>query len=556
MSFRPLYIISFFFIFNFHCGFGQDSLKTFVACASCDNELRNFVEKRSRQPGVNGQRLLFDLQLMGYLESALDSVESSGKTEIVVHPGPRYEWERLIIEGAPDHMTGSIGQRNFSAGRSFEYDRIFAAVKKILAMSENQGRPFARLEFDSVAMQDQKVYARLQYEPGPEITFDTLKIKSDGKVSPVFLAAFLNIRPGSLYDQRKVNEIPERIRNLPFLELELQPRITFQNETAIAHLHLQSLPSNRFEGVIGLAPNESAGGNLLVTGQVDLDLNNLFRSGKTLKLRWQRLKAASQYLDLNYFHPNLLQSPIHFSLDFNLLKEDSAYVDRNFTVRAGYDINPRTSVSFLSNYNSASVLQEQETADGLGNYRWISYGGELNWQDLDRMILPTKGTSFHLKGLFGNKTIQAESEKLLQVASQVSFKRYTPLLDRLVLFKGFSSGIIQSDRLFTSDLFRLGGANDLRGFTENELFVSHFALLNLELRYFFESQSYFMVLFDQAYARNSVSGMNDFPSGAGLGLALRTGPGFLKLIYATGRTDQQPFSLNYSKLHFGFESLF
>ena len=76
-------------------------------------------------------------------------------------------------------------------------------------------------------------------------------------------------------------------------------------------------------------------------------------------------------------------------------------------------------------------------------------------------------------------------------------QKHTKLGQVWVLFTGLSAGLIENENLFLNEMFRVGGLNSLRGFSQNFFFASEYVLSNLEMRLFFESNSHLFVFYDQ-----------------------------------------------------------
>ena len=126
----------------------------------------------------------------------------------------------------------------------------------------------------------------------------------------------------------------------------------------------------------------------------------------------------------------------------------------------------------------------------------------------------------------------------------------------LVRLRGES---LVNPRLFTNDLFRLGGLNSLRGFNENQFYTSSYAVATAEFRQFVGADSYVFLFADQAYTRfdaTDAPGGPDQPTGLGAGLSFRTAAGLFQFVYSVGRSNEQAFELRTSKIHFGLTSRF
>ena len=67
-----------------------------------------------------------------------------------------------------------------------------------------------------------------------------------------------------------------------------------------------------------------------------------------------------------------------------------------------------------------------------------------------------------------------------------------------------------------------------------------------------------MVFFDGSYLGLDINSESytDYPFGVGAGISISTGAGLLNLIYAVGKSNDQPFSVRFSKIHIGYTGRF
>lgn len=98
----------------------------------------------------------------------------------------------------------------------------------------------------------------------------------------------------------------------------------------------------------------------------------------------------------------------------------------------------------------------------------------------------------------------------------------------------------------------------MRGFVENQFYTSTFGIANLELRAMFSQETYFLVFFDQSALIDELqlSQEVEFPFGTGAGFSFSTSAGIFNFVFALGKSSSQPFSMEYSKIHFGYISRF
>lgn len=145
----------------------------------------------------------------------------------------------------------------------------------------------------------------------------------------------------------------------------------------------------------------------------------------------------------------------------------------------------------------------------------------------------------------------------MQWTAEANVQTFIQIGKKATLLNQFQGGMIQSQNLVLSDLYRVGGLKTLRGFNENNYFVSDFAVYTLEYRYFTDESSYVMLFANQGYVHNKLNNdFTDWPIGFGTGISFSTRAGIFQFIYALGSAKDQPLNLNLSKIHFGLVSRF
>lgn len=531
---------------------------------SCDS----LTSVRSLNKAVSG------LQEDGYLQASYALNVNQDLVSVNCHLGNRYKWVKLNTANLPAVFLAKSGfsERDFT-NQVFSVSRLSRFMKKLITVSENEGLPFASVYLDSVEINANEIAGILRYDPGPRITFDSLLLPPKLKTKRVWLETYLGIKQGNPFSQKIIDDIEGKISRLSFLKLEETPKVSFQNKQATLSLILSEKKTSSVDGIVGFLPNEERDGRLLITGQFDLFLQNLFRSGKSLAVEWQSLKARSQLLDLRYRHPNLLRSVIDFEGHFRLLKEDTLFITRQADLNFSYQ-SGRSKFTVFSNFYSSGILGEGTDRNAgmlpeIADIRIGSYGLAYDYFKLDRPINPMRGFYFKTDLAVGSKRIEKNSNlpdelyddidlSSAQYTINVSAGSYLKLNKSLVLHNHFEMGTLINERVFLNDLRRIGGLNSLRGFNENFFFAQDFINATLELQLHFQQDSYLFVFYDQAYLYYDIeiSRYEDYPLGVGLGLNLATSSGAVSLAYALGRSDEQSLSLNLSKFHFGYVARF
>jgi len=98
----------------------------------------------------------------------------------------------------------------------------------------------------------------------------------------------------------------------------------------------------------------------------------------------------------------------------------------------------------------------------------------------------------------------------------------------------------------------------LRGFDEESIFASEYAVLTTEYRYLIGLNSYLFTFIDAGWAGDRSNGAhtNNAFLGAGAGMAFETKAGIFNISYAAGKRDDTKFNLRQSKIHLGYINFF
>lgn len=540
------------------------SQQIFVASDSEDAKLISSYLSRRVDPcdslllTAYANETLVDLYDDGYLFAAFDIKRAETCYIANWKVGSKYQWANLDKGNIPEVLLSKIGYRQrFYQNKVFSLKELNKLLEKIIGESENAGYPFASVNLEAVRIEEQRINASLNYNPGPEILFDELNVRGTNKVKPTWLAAYLNVKEGQSFNQLALDNIQQKVDQLSFVRLTEPPVTSFQNSRAEVTLALEDVSANSIDGIIGFLPNEEEEGRILITGQLNLRLNNLFNSGKRLALDWQSIKPRSQLLDIQYAHPNIGRSQFGLLAGFKLLKEDTFFINRNAVLEATYN-KGRSVLSMVYNSVSSSNLLVNNDEE-INDLSLNSFG--LKWRFNNLAFTNKSGRYFELTGTIGSKQLESNSSNddgfetnTTQYVVQGNFKNKQRLASRWSLYNELHGGQIFNEAIFRNDMFRLGGLSTLRGFNDNFFFVSQYLLIRSEVQFYFQKQSYFFLFYDRSFNRyeSTKRTEDDQPFGFGLGAAIEMKSGILNMAYAIGEAKDQPLDTRLSKFHFGY----
>lgn len=526
------------------------------------------------------------LQAKGFISASVDSTyKDSASIHIQLFVGERYTWKNLVVDDKDWSMLHDAGiKQDIFTAKPFNPLQVVQLQEKVLDYCENNGYPFAKLQFDSIQLSTNEVTAKLVIEKGIPYKMDSIRLYGNAKINKSFLYRYLNILPNTLYNKEKLAAINQRLLELPYLQQAQPWRLNMLGSSYLLDLFLQQRRSNQVDAIVGFLPaNQQLGGKLLFTVDAKLNLQNAFATGETIALNWQQIQPQSPRLNLVFQRPYIFNSQFGLDFSFDLYKKDSAYLNLNTSIGVQYLLGAKQKVkvllqSFRTNLldvdtntikttkqlptiidaSITSIALEYELANT--NYRFnpskgneikLSFAGGNKKTRQNNAITQIKDPLFNYSKLYD--TINANS---YQLKARLAAAQYFPL-GRFSVFKtALNAGIMQSPQIFRNEMFQIGGYKLLRGFDEESIFTNQFVVGTLEYRYLIDLNSYFSVFSDIGQASNKITGISNTFIGGGFGFAFQTKGGIFNISYAAGKRNDLPFNLRESKIHLGFVSLF
>ncbi len=516
----------------------------------------------------------------GYLAASFDSlIEDSTMLFAYINPGGAYKWALLKKGNIDEGMLSRVGFREkLYDNKPVNYKQVAKLHEKLLTYCENTGYPYASVKLDSIEFSEFSIEAELNLTKNKEFHIDSIIIEGGAKIAPVYLYNYVNIKPGYLYNESLVRKISSRIKELPFTKEAKPYEVIFTEENAKIKLYLDNKKASRFNGILGVAPNNVTTGKLLLTGEARLNLVNSFGRGELINFDWRQLQTKTQDLKTQFVYPFILSSPFGVDFKLTLYKKDTLYLDlwKNFGVQ--YLLSGANYLKIFINNKKTTLLATKglEDATALPPHADVSttiYGLGYKTERLDYRLNPRKGFLLNINGGAGNKNIiknpdiNAELYDSLDLKStefnfDVEIGIFTPVKNRSVANFGIRAAYLLSKSIFENELFRIGGISTLRGFDEESILASAYSVFTLEYRYLLEQNSYLYLFLDAAYYENEYRRTNgpgdwlDNPYGFGAGISFETRAGIFSINYAIGQQKGNPLDLRSAKIHFGIVNRF
>ena len=535
-------------------------------------ETNQFPDTIQRAAFINQKLQYYFAQ--GYVYATIIQVNDSATIKTAsIQLQEKYYWNSLqLSKQAAQLLTSFDPQIQALATQVIDPSKIEILFDKILTYTENNGYPLASLQFDSIKINDHRVDATINLITGNLIKIDSVTVSDPTVISPVFLAAYIGLKNGSFYNQRKINLINERINQLDFLSLKYSP-IIVQGEGKIKLVvSPERRNQNQADGLVGLIP--SANGKANFIGQFHLNLKNVFKRGELIDFNFKGQPNNTRDLNLKFNYDYLLGSFISTELLFSIRRQDTSFVTVTQNYAFPYYFSAKNYLKFFYSNQQTSLISTKSFANlntlpifadvnnqqyGIG-FKYIHYINEF---------YPKKGYHITASIAFGNRTIIRNTQvqqnlydsinlQSIQFNANLAAALYLPLAKRSVLYWGTQFQHIAATNLFQNELIRYGGLQSLRGFNEESLFAATFALFNFEYRFLLDSKTFMHLFFDQAIAKNPMATQTKItqPFGFGLGLNIASKTGVFSVTYALGKTNSTPINYSIGKIHFGVINYF
>jgi outer membrane protein assembly factor BamA len=537
-----------------------------------------------------------------YLEAAIDSVvftnydvktNESQEALVCVHLGKPYKWGRLRNGNVDAAFLAEIGfKERLQTVKPMLATDIFEIEERLLSYAENNGYPFARVWLDSMVIEHADISAALMLQTGAVFLIDSLHTEGGAKISSRFLENYLDFRKGAIFSREKVLKMSRRITELPYLTERKPPSVSFTDlKTARLTLFLENKKASQWDFLVGVQPTTAANDaqKFLVTFNGKADFQNILGRGERLYLNFEKVRPESPRVNIKISYPFLLNLPFGFDGAFDLYKRDTTYLETHSNLGGLYMLGGSDYVKvFWQNYKSTNLIinalqilntkKLPPTLDVTTNM----FGLEYQRQALDYRFNPRRGFFGILRGSAGTRQVRRngdilaltdandpkfnfsklyDSVTLRNFLYRIDFKSdvFIPIQKRTTLKISLASGALLTDApIAQNEQYRIGGSRLMRGFDEESIFATRYAIGTLEYRLLIGRNSYIYTFSDIGYIKNKTRTTNttDTPVGFGTGITFETRVGLFGVSLAAGKQAQNSLDLRNVKTHFGYVSLF
>ena len=522
------------------------------------------------------KQIIKNAQREGYLSSSIDSITGDSINKMAyLFLGPKFKWVTLNTDSVDEDILTRTGFRDKQfSNKPFNPKQISSFFNDALHLLENNGYPFAQIKLDDVTIRENDIRASVILNKNKLYKVDSIQILGeDTRLNKHYIQNVIHIKPGNIYNEKVIKQISSRINENPFMSEAKPYEVLFTEESCKIILILQPEKANVFDGIIGLQPQPNNDG-VILTGDIKLSVGNIVGQGERIDLRWQRLKNETQEIKTALSIPFLFKTPIGFGYKLDIYRQDTSFNNVNHLFNIPFRMNNGSSFKgFFKNYSTrliATSPYENSTAIPIYNDAKIRmYGVGYSGSFVENIYNPYQGWLININGGAGTneiiKNVNLENvnydsvnlqSSIMEASLNLSF--FQPIGKTSTILLRVNTATKQSENLSSNQLYRIGGLNTIRGFDEQSIFASSFAISTIEYRFLFDSHSRISVFYDIGwYEEGSITEYKtDIPFGFGAGITFGTNAGMFTLNYGLGSQLGNPINFKTGKIHFGFVNLF
>lgn len=479
--------------------------------------------------------------------------------------GPRIKFIHINI-GTNTTVSKLIATPALQDSIFLRYQEIEEFLSQNTAALEKKGYALAKLKLTNIQQKGNTLYAELLFVSEKKRQLNEIVIKyatnSRKNTFPKGHLAQINHKfKNKTFNQDIVDDINNDFDKFRFVNQIKYPEILFTKDSTKVYVYLEQRKSNTFDGFIGFNNNESK--NLVFNGYLDLALENTIQVGEQFSLYWKsdgnNQKTFNTALELPY----LLKSPIGIKGQLNIFKQDSTFQNTKTAVDVSYYINYNTRL-YVGYQSTVSSDIQNSSGSLIDDYSNSFITAKLDYSKFDYSHpLFIKKSSILLKAGLGKR--QTNNQLGISKDNQQLFieleAMHTFYMDAKNSINIKSQNyFLQSSDYFTNELYRFGGLNSIRGFTENSLTANLITSILTEYRYVLSRNFYLHTILDYCSLQtpDAVNNLNKTQNllGIGLGIGVQTANGILKISLANGGSKSQKTKLSNTIIHLNYNVKF
>lgn len=486
------------------------------------------------------------LSKKGYIENKITEINKQNDSSYVAKISLNSKTKYIhIYIGIKKHLNLSHIFDTKQDTIVLPYSQTELFLKHTTQNLEQNGYAFAKVKLINIYKKSQHLYADLAISTGNKRNLNAIEIKYTNELQkkqfPKGAEKQINKKyKNKIFSQEIVKQIYDDFEAFDFINQIKFPEILFTKDTTKVFVYLEKKKANNFDGYLGFNSTENK--KIQFNGYLDLTLVNALRNGEEISIYWKNDGNNQKLFNANLEIPYLFNSPIAIKAQINIFKQDSIFQNTKTALQLGYllDYNKRFYLGYESTESSdIQNFKNQNLSDFKNSFYTSSI--EFKKPNKTNKLFPVK-TLLNLTMGIGNRTTTT-TKSLKQNLLNFNIMNNSYVNEKNIINVKIQNYYLKSDSYLTNELYRFGGINSIRGFTENSLQANFMIALMTEYRYLISPNLYFNSILDYCYYEDptnfSTIDNNEKLLGIGLGFGAQTVNGLLKFAITNGKTKNE-----------------
>ncbi|QSW87396.1 hypothetical protein J0383_13980 [Flavobacterium endoglycinae] len=457
------------------------------------------------------------------------------------------------------HIYIGINNSFFSSNKKqkdtiiLPYDQVENYLNNKIIEAEKNGYSLNKIKLENIRKEKSIIYADLNFKSEKKRSLNSIILNYKNEDSKDFFPKgylkqlnkkYLN----KTFNQEIIKELYNEINSYEFLSQTKYPEILFTNDSTKVFVYIEKRKANTFDGYIGFSNDENK--KAILNGYLDISLLNTLHAGEKFSLYWKSDGNQQKTFNTKLELPYIFKSPFGIKAQLNIFKQDSTFQNTKTAIDLGYYINYNSKLYLGYQSTESSDIQNinNSTISDFDN-SYITSTYEYKRIDLNNNLLPQKAFLNSIIG-FGKRetnndteTAQPSKQFYINLNATYNFELNTKNFINI----NSQNFYLDSKNYISNELFRFGGMNSIRGFSENSLQANFYSAILTEYRYMFSKNTYIHSVTDYAIYQDltNISNPKKIKKliGIGIGAGIQTKSGILRIILTNGHENQQEIQL-------------
>lgn len=429
------------------------------------------------------------LKDIGYFTNTIDSIKIVSKEQLVYFSlNDKIEKVIINIDSDLKFPNYKIEQNTIS----IPIENLQNFLSEVSKNLDQQGRSFSKVQLKNIYIKDKTLFGDLEILTSEKRIINNIIVKGYENFPTSFLKNYFNIKSNSVFNQKKIEEISSSTKGLSFIKEIKPPEILFTKDSTLLYLFLKKHQNNSFDGVINFASKEN--GKLLFNGNINLKLQNVLDSGEKFELFWNSIGQERQEFKILTEIPYIFNSAITPEIAFSIYKQDSTFLNTTFNSNLKYSISEKIKLGLSYDSETSTELDKSDLTNNIHNFTNSFIGLQVSFIKRKFDLFFNNKIYLEVNPSIGKRKSNNDTSNQFKIRTIASY--IWDINFRNSIYIKNDTGFLNSDTYLNNELFRIGGANSIRGFNEQSIFTSSYTYFNIEYRFLTSEKSYIYSITD------------------------------------------------------------